>query len=124
MNQKLPKLLKLKSKKQIETLFKLGSKIKGYPLLMVYYPTTLEVPFQFSCSVSKRHFKKAVDRNHIKRLIRENFRKKKYIFDNDGNSYLIMFLYVGKEMPTYATVEKSFQKIESKWQKIISDEKV
>lgn len=123
MNQKLPKVLKLKSKKQIETLFKMGSKIKGYPLLMVYYPTSLEVPFQFSCSVSKRFFKKAVDRNRIKRLIRENFRKKKYIFDNDGNSYLIMFLYVGKEMPTYATVAQSFQKIERKWQKIISDEK-
>lgn len=118
MNEKLSKVLKLKSKKQIETLFKVGKTIKGYPLILVYHKESLEVPFKVGFSVSKRFFKKAVHRNLIKRLIRENFRKKKYIFSADEEQFLLMFLYVGKELPTYHTIEKSLQKIESKWQKI------
>lgn len=119
MNQKLPTVLKLKSKKQIEGLFKYGNSIKGYPLVLVYQKETLEVPFKAGFSVSKRFFKKAVDRNFIKRLIRENFRKKKYIFDINEEQFLLMFLYVGKELPTYQVIEKAMLKIEHKWQKKI-----
>ncbi len=117
MNEKLPTVLKLKSKKQIEGLFKYGNSIKGYPLVLVYQKETIEVPFKAGFSVSKRFFKKAVDRNFIKRLIRENFRKKKYIFEVNEEQFLLMFLFVGKELPTYQVIEKALLKIESKWQK-------
>lgn len=119
MNEKLPKVLKLKSNKQIETLFKVGNTIKAYPLILVYHEQPLEVDFKVGFSVSKRFFKKAVHRNFIKRLVRENFRKKKYIFTVDEEQFLLMFLYVGKELPTYQNIEKSLLKIEGKWQKKI-----
>ena len=117
MNEKFPAVLKLKSKKQIEGLFKYGNSIKGYPLVLVYQKETIGVPFKSGFSVSKRFFKKAVDRNFIKRLIRENFRKKKYIFEVNEEQFLLMFLFVGKELPTYQVIEKALLKIESKWQK-------
>jgi len=117
MNEKLPKALKLKKEKQIEALFKEGISIKAYPLLLVYQSEVLEVPFKVGFSVSKRFFKRAVDRNYIKRLIRENFRKKKYIFTLREEQFLLMFLYIGKELPTYQVIEKAMLKIESKWQK-------
>jgi len=117
MNQKLPKVLKLKSSKQIESLFKNGKTIKSYPLILVYKKDSLEVPFKVGFSVSKRFFKKAVHRNFIKRLLREVFRKKKCIFNNNEEQFLFMFLYVGKELPTYQGIEKAFLKIEGKWQK-------
>jgi len=119
MNEKLPRILKLKSKKQIEELFKNGASIKAYPLLLAYNCETLDVPFKVGFSVSKRFFKRAVHRNRIKRLIRENFRKKKYIFTLTEKQFLLMFIYIGKELPTYQVIEKALLKVESKWQKMI-----
>ncbi len=119
MNEKLPTVLKLKSKKQIENLFKKGSSIKAYPLLLVWQEETLDVPFKAGFSVSKRLFKKAVHRNYIKRLIRENFRKKKYIFTVTEKQFLFMFIYIGKKQPLYADIEEAFAKIERKWHKKI-----
>jgi len=119
MNEKLPRVLKLKSKKQIEGLFKQGASIKAYPLLLVYQNEDLEVPFKVGFSVSKRFFKKAVYRNRIKRLLRENFRKNKNIFTLSEKQFLLMFLYIGKEVPKYQTIEKALSKIERKWEQKI-----
>ena len=120
MNEKLPKVLKLKSKKQIEGLFKNGTSIKAYPLLLAYNKEALDVPFKVGFSVSKRFFKRAVHRNRIKRLLRENFRKKKYIFTVTEKQFLLMFIYIGKELPTYQVIEKALLKVESEWQKMIA----
>lgn len=118
MNQKLPKILKLKSKKEIEVLFKRGKTLKSYPLMLVYLQGSLEVPFKVGFSVSKKHFKKAVDRNRIKRLLRENFRKNKYIFTDNEQQFLLMFIYIGNQMCLYEDIEKALKKIEKKWQYI------
>ncbi len=117
MNEKLPKVLKLKSKKQIESLFKNGTSLKAYPLLLAYRKEPLDTPFKVGFSVSKRFFKRAVDRNYIKRLIRENFRKKKYIFTTNEEQFLLMFIYIGKELPTSENIKKALLKIEHKWHK-------
>jgi len=76
---------KLKSKAQIELLFAEGKSISKYPIRLIYKKTTIEkeVPIKAAVSVSKRNFKKAVDRNHIKRLLRESYRKNKYLVLNN-----------------------------------------
>ena len=75
-DQRLPKKERLTSKKKIEELFKKGSSVYLYPFRLQFLPGPLadgarpEVLF----SVSKRYFKRAVDRNTIRRRMREAYR--------------------------------------------------
>ena len=117
MDEKLGTPLKLKSKKRIGELFEGGKSVKSFPLLLVYKTDeTLETPFQVGFSVSKRNFKHAVDRNRIKRLLREYFRKNKYLFIlAKEKKFLFMFIFTGKVMPSYQDVEKAMQKVAKKF---------
>ncbi len=94
---------RLKSKKEIEVLFSEGKTISSYPVRLVYRKTNFEddIAIKTAVSVSKRHFKKAVSRNRIKRLLRESYRKNKYLVPNTTHQFTFMFLYSGKEMPEY-----------------------
>ena len=109
MNQRYGKEEKLKQKKQIETLFGEGNTIGQYPVRLFYLRIDSENLEQFTrtgVSVSKRNFKNAVDRNKIKRLLREAYRKNKYLVNQpDGNRYWLMLVYVGKELPELKTLE-------------------
>lgn len=117
MDQTLGTPLKLKSKKRIGNLFESGKSVKAFPLLLVYkIDEDLETPFQVGFSVSKRNFKNAVDRNRIKRLLREYFRKNKYLFTlAEEKQFLFMFIFIGKNIPNYAEVEIAMQKIAKKF---------
>ena len=93
---------KLKSKKSIEQLFAQGQSVSAFPLRLVYLPTTFDdgVIAKTGVSVSKRSFKHAVDRNRIKRLMREVYRLNKAVyFNNMTTQYAFMILYIGKEIP-------------------------
>ena len=86
-----PKHEKLKSKKIIDTLFSDGQSVSKYPLRLVYVPISEENytflkninpkldQIQMGVSVSKKYFKKAVDRNYFKRVLRECYRIHKSI---------------------------------------------
>lgn len=69
---------------------------------------------QAAFSVSKRHFKKAVDRNRVKRLMRESYRLQKNslkeLVEKNNKSLAVFFIYNGKEIPNYKDV---FEKIGS-----------
>jgi ribonuclease P protein component len=103
-----PKQEKLKSKKLIEQLFTEGQSVTAFPLRLVYLGTTFDdaVIAKTGVSVSKRHFKTAVDRNHIKRLLREVYRLNKAVyFNNLTTQHAFMILYIGKEKPSFAQIE-------------------
>ncbi|MEW7289581.1 ribonuclease P protein component [Aquimarina sp. 2304DJ70-9] len=104
---------RLKSKKEIELLFSEGKSISKYPVRLVYRKSTLEegVTVKAGVSVSKRNFKNATDRNRIKRLLRESYRKNKYIVSNTTHPFTFMFLYSGKEMPEYSLIESKIKVI-------------
>ena len=107
-----PKEEHLCRKKLIEELFsKQGSSFGVYPLRIVWIktagPTT--VPPQVLISVSKRTFKRAVDRNRLKRLVREAYRLNKYrLLEQPGGHQvsLLGIIFTGKEKSEYALVEK------------------
>ena len=115
MKHTLGKKERLKSKKLIEKLYEYGNSIKVFPLRMVYLQTshTSTFPAQVGVSVAKRNFKKAPDRNRLKREMRESYRlQKEIVYDNLQDPYVFMISYLGKE-------EKEYQEIFSKMNKLL-----
>ncbi|WP_103069094.1 ribonuclease P protein component [Aquimarina sediminis] len=112
---------RLKSKTEIDLLFSEGKSISKYPIRLVYRKSIFEenITVKAGVSVSKRNFKKAVDRNLIKRLLRESYRKNKYLVSDTTHQFTFMFLYSGKEIPEYSLLES---KIKGILQKFISQE--
>lgn len=103
MNERFGKDYKLCSQKQIELIFQEKKTIKAFPFV-VHYSLLQEkqkVPFQLVFSAPKRLFKKAHDRNRIKRLMRESFRKNKLILETflkENDFQLALFvIYTSKE---------------------------
>lgn len=113
---------KLKKKNLITELFASGKSVSVFPLKMIYLQYDHESPYkiQAGVSVSKRNFKSAVDRNRIKRLMRESYRKNKYLIYNneDTKKHILMFIYQGKNEVKYELMEeKMIQLIEKFLQK-------
>jgi ribonuclease P protein component len=109
MNFTYPKNEKLKSKKTIDTLFSEGKSVSKYPLRLVFVevkePT--EQKLLMGVSVSKKYFKKAVDRNYFKRVLRECYRLNKHLLnDNLDANYAMMFFYQTKEKLTYQEINQ------------------
>ena len=114
----------LKSKKLIDLLFTEGKSVSAFPLRLVYIPTSFEddIPVKTGVSVSKRNFKTAVDRNRIKRLLREVYRlNKTHYFNNMTTQYAFMILYIGKEKPTFTQVETIMKRLFEKFLNKISE---
>lgn len=109
---------KLKSQKLIEQLFAEGQSVAVYPLRLVYLQTHFDEPVKIKAgvSVSKRHFKKAVDRNRIKRLMKEAFRlNKTAIFNNISNQYAFMILYIGNDGTDFDSVNTKMKALLQKF---------
>lgn len=109
MKNTYPKHEKLKSKNTIDLLFSEGKSVSKYPLRLVYAATPLEdgAKIKMGVSVSKKHFKKAVDRNYYKRVLRETYRlNKQIIIENLDQSYAVMFFYQTKDRLTYQDINE------------------
>lgn len=104
-----PKKEKLKSKTTIDLLFSEGNSVSKFPLRLVYVENKEEnaALLKMGVSVSKKYFKKAVDRNYFKRILRETYRLNKHILlDSLEKPYAIMFFYQSKERLTYQEIEE------------------
>ena len=99
---------RLKSRKQIEQLFKEGRSFVVNPYRIYFFlhgQLNIDHGLQFGVGVSNKNFKKAVDRNRIKRLTREAWRLQKNDLKEKvmvGNKKMnVFFIYTGKDLPDF-----------------------
>lgn len=104
---------RLCSKKLLDLLFKNGSSFLLYPfrITFLFVAEPCRHPAQVVINVAKKRYKHAVDRNLIKRRIREAYRQQKQttlypVLLNQPNLLLLSIQFVGKEKYEYSIVEK------------------
>ncbi|HVW63027.1 MAG TPA: ribonuclease P protein component [Puia sp.] len=102
---------RLKSRQLIERVFREGKSMNVFPFRVYYLIQPLaegRQPLQAGVGASRRNFKKAVDRNRIKRLTREAYRVKKealsLLAKEKQLSLSLFFIYTGKELPDHRLV--------------------
>jgi len=113
----LPRSERLSWKRRIDMLFASGSSFVAHPLRVIYLPVKRNSPERAAAvliNVSKKRLKHAVDRNFVKRRIRESYRLHKGILTGalaDGEwSMLAAFLYVDNKKMPFVIIEKAMTK--------------
>ena len=102
----LPKYSRLCGRKQIETLYHDGKRFAAWPLRVTWLPTESET--QILVWAPKSLFKHAVDRNHLRRLMREAYRLHQDLLGD--KHFLIAFNYMDSEKREFAVIEKAMCK--------------
>ena len=121
---KIRKQERLKRKKTFEKLFKEGRSLSRYPLRLVWcYTDEIKgnIPIKFGVAVPKKKFPKAVQRNKIKRLLREAYRLNKGalqpVIEIPEKQIAILIIYTSKELVSFDKIELAFQKLFTKFSK-------
>jgi ribonuclease P protein component len=119
VSHKFPKKQRLTSEKSIVRLFASGKKFTFFPLKMVCLVTEEARPesenLKALFTVSKRNFKRATDRNLIKRRLREAYRLNKSLL-KDVNllhtaNYDVAFIYIGKEITDFRLIDDKMKSL-------------
>ena len=127
MKQTLGKPEKLKSRKQIDQLFKARKFVTESPIRLFYDLSSVKesgtgnaagyktVPIQVGFSCSKKFFKQAARRNRVKRLLREAYRRQKaplwQFCEQNDCSLSLFWLYGHKELPAFSEIEEKVGKL-------------
>jgi ribonuclease P protein component len=122
MRQTFSKDERLRSRKLIESIVSGGRYVQVTPFRLGWIRTELrsKFPIQLAIAVPKRFFKRAVDRNRIKRLIREAYRKNKNsiytLLQSKGLQIAVLVVFNGRVVPEYKEIENkivlTLQKLE------------
>jgi ribonuclease P protein component len=113
--QTFSKAERLCSKAAIDKVFESGKTISAFSFKLYWLANEREqeFPVQVLISVPKRNFKRAVDRNRLKRMIREAYRKNKNIIYDRATSakYNVMLVFTGKTIIEYKELEEKIKQL-------------
>jgi ribonuclease P protein component len=114
---------KLKSRKQIDELFLNGNSFSVFPLRVTYkFLSAQETIAQVGATAGKKYFKKAVDRNRIKRLIREAYRLQKNdlteILKQRKQKGFLFFVYTDKTLASFSIIKEAMNKALTRLEKL------
>jgi ribonuclease P protein component len=107
---KFCKFERLRLQSSVNLLFKEGKSFFSYPFKITWLKSESRIfPLRVMFTVARKNFPHAVDRNRIKRLMRETYRKQK----QDILQWLVLhnlyidvaISYTGKNIPEYAETE-------------------
>ena len=112
--KRFPKCERLRLKKDIDQLFNNGRSFIAYPLKIIYLPELEGDPSDAGMavfiSVPKKRIKGAVQRNSLKRIIRETYRLNKPAYFQKRKSLRLALMYISNEIVSYKIMEKAIQK--------------
>jgi ribonuclease P protein component len=124
----LGKEARLKSRKTIEQLFREGKSFNLPPFRVCYL--LQDAPgscLQFGTGAGSKNFKKAVDRNRIKRMTREAWRLQKTELQEElekqNRGLAVFIIYTSKELPVYQAVHEKVGRILDKFLTIVVPKK-
>jgi ribonuclease P protein component len=116
---------KLKSRKEIDHLFTKGKSFSHFPLRVVWTAAAADKGLQVGVTVSTRYFKKAVERNRVKRLLRETIRLQKSELQQQLKEYnkglQVFFIYQSNELPHYHELFDKIGKALLRLQKLLHE---
>jgi ribonuclease P protein component len=122
-----PKAERLKSRKQIDSLFEKGKAVSVPPVRAIYLFSPAESGSLLAgVTASKKSFKKAVDRNRIKRLLREAYRLQKepmlHQVKASNKTAFLFFVYTDKTIADFDTIQTAMGKCLERVRKLIERE--
>lgn len=125
LDKRLRPTERLKSRVAIEAAFKGGASVKAYPLLLVYRrltPNETIAPARMGFVAPKKAFRRAHDRNHVKRRMRESYRLQKVPFytwlRERGVALEGLLIFTGRELPDQATLDQAWRKLRRRFTEI------
>ena len=106
----------LKRKAVMDRVFAVGHTAKSFPLLSRFGQVAKDgpAPTRVAFTVSKKRFRRAVDRNRIKRLMRESWRNLRSPFEelvSDHEQCAVVLIFVGKDIPSQEAMDKAMSRL-------------
>jgi ribonuclease P protein component len=116
---------RLSGRTVIGSLFDKGHSFNVFPLRVIWLPENSRAALQAGVAVSSRHFKRAVDRNRIKRMMKEAYRLQKFPLKqhlvNSNKQLSVFFIFIGNEIPAFDQLFPAMEKVIRKLTELTSD---